>query len=408
MLQRGRARVHRMMPFTIRLRDRIQEESVLQPIRVKIDPGSKVTGIALVREEQPEQISVIFLAEITHRGLRITDRLNYRSSLRGDRRNRKLRYRPVRFSNRTRPKGWLAPSLLSRVDNCISWVTRFKKWCPIVSISTELVRFDTQLMQNPDIKGVGYQKGELAEYETREYLLEKFNRTCVYCGKQNVPFEIEHIVPVSKGGSNRVSNLTLSCVECNRAKDNIDIKIFLKDRPELLEKILKQAKSPLRDAAAVNATRWKLLNSLKEFGLPVTTGTGGRTKYNRKRFGIPKTHALDAVCVGVVESVKDWNKPSLSITAMGRGSYQRTRLDKYGFPRGYLMRQKYVNGFQTGDLVKAIVPKGKNQGIYVGRVAVRKSGNFNIKTTEKLVQGVSWKYCSLLQRADGYAFSSPT
>ena len=52
MLERGRARIHRMMPFTIRLVDRLQENSVLQPLRLKLDPGSKTTGLALAREAE--------------------------------------------------------------------------------------------------------------------------------------------------------------------------------------------------------------------------------------------------------------------------------------------------------------------------------------------------------------------
>jgi 5-methylcytosine-specific restriction endonuclease McrA len=75
-----------------------------------------------------------------------------------------------------------------------------------------------QKIQNPEISGVAYQQGELMGYEVREYLLEKWDRTCAYCGKTDIPLEIEHIVPKSKGGSNRVSNLTLACTECNRKK----------------------------------------------------------------------------------------------------------------------------------------------------------------------------------------------
>lgn len=89
---------------------------------------------------------------------------------------------------------------------------------------------------------------------------------------------------------------------------------------------------------------------------------------------------------------------------MGRGSYQRTRLSKFGFPRGYLMRQKQVKGFQTGDMVKAIVPTGKKAGTHTGRVAVRKTGSFNIQTEQGAVQGISYKYCTVIQRGDGYGY----
>jgi len=127
---------------------------------------------------------------------------------------------------------------------------------------------------------------------------------------------------------------------------------------------LAQAKRPLKDAAAVNATRWALFNALKEAGVPVTTGSGGLTKFNRVQLGIPKTHALDAVCVGAVSGVTGWGKPTLGIKCTGRGSYQRTRLDAFSFPRGYLTREKRIKGFQTGDMVSADVTKGKKIGFY--------------------------------------------
>ncbi|MCW8959793.1 MAG: HNH endonuclease, partial [Gammaproteobacteria bacterium] len=159
------------------------------------------------------------------------------------------------------------------------------------------------------------------------------------------------------------------------------------------------------DAAAVNSTRWALLTALKRTGLPVETGTGGRTKWNRQRLGIPKGHALDAACVGKVDSVEGWERPVLSIKAAGRGSYQRTRLTRHGFPRGYLMRKKQVQGFQTGDHVRAMVPSGKKVGMYTGRVAVRASGSFNIQTPAGVIQGISHRHCQLPQRADGYGYS---
>ncbi|MDD4934002.1 MAG: hypothetical protein PHO89_11145, partial [Methylacidiphilaceae bacterium] len=91
--------------------------------------------------------------------------------------------------------------------------------------------------------------------------------------------------------------------------------------------------------------------------------------------------------------------------ATGRGSYQRARLTKHGFPRGYLMRSKSAFGFQTGDMVKAVVATGKKAGAYVGRVAIRASGSFNIKTGNGLVQGISYRFCTLIQRADGYGYA---
>lgn len=406
LLERGRARVHRRYPFTIRLIDRLVENSELQHVEVKLDPGSKVTGIAVVRKgvgNTPD--AALFLAELAHRGAQISEALTARSAMRSRRRTANLRYRPARFKNRTRPKGWLPPSLRHRLETTISWVNRLQRLTPVAGLTTELIRFDTQKMQNPEISGVEYQQGTLAGYEVREYLLEKWDRTCAYCGVTDVPLNIDHIHPRARGGSDRVSNLTLACVPCNDEKDSRPVEEFLAKQPAVLARIKAQAKPPLKDVAAVNATRWALVQALKATGLPVSCGSGGRTKWNRSRLGIPKSHALDAACVGEVEALTGWQMPVLQIKATGRGAYQRTRLTRFGFPRATLMRQKCVQGFKTGDMVRAVVPKGKKAGTHVGRVAVRARGSFNIQTSTGVVQGINAKHCTILARGDGYSFA---
>jgi len=253
---------------------------------------------------------------------------------------------------------------------------------------------------------VEYQQGELAGYEVREYLLEKWGRKCAYCDAEHVPLQIEHIVPKAKGGSNRASNLSLACSRCNAKKGSRDLKEFLAHDPTRLVRILFAAKSPLAAAAAVNATRFALRDALASTGLPVEIATGGRTKWNRSRMDLPKTHALDAACVGNVESLTGTRTTPLSIKAMGRGSRRRTRLTAHGFPRGYLSPFKAHFGFRTGDLVSASVPSGKHKGRYFGRVAVRATGSFNIQTKCAVVEGVAHRFCTIIQRSDGYAYQA--
>lgn len=418
LLERGRARIHRLIPFVIRMTDRESDSCQFQPVCVKLDPGSKATGMALVRESEAldlstgeilRQVTALSLFELTHRGRAISESLTARSSMRRRRRGN-LRYRSPRFLNRAKPKGWLAPSLQHRVDTTQAWVKRLCRWAPVTRIASELVRFDMQAMENPEIEGAQYQQGTLAGYEVREYLLEKWSRMCAYCDACDVPLQIEHILAKARGGSNRISNLALACGKCNLKKAARSIEEFLAKDPKRLARILAQAKRPLKDAAAVNATRWALANALKATGLPVELSSGGRTKFNRSRLGIPKTHGLDAVCVGELEAVTKWRLPALVVKCTGRGSYQRTRLDKYGFPRGYLMRCKRVKGFQTGDVVRANVPTGKKAGLHVGRVAVRETGSFNIQLGKgPAVQGISYHHCTLVQRSDGYGyFQAPT
>jgi hypothetical protein len=216
--------------------------------------------------------------------------------------------------------------------------------------------------------------------------------------------QVEHIHPKSKGGSNRISNLALACEKCNLKKGTQDIKDFLKKKPELLKSILAQAKRPLKDAAAVNSTRWALFNALKKTGLPLTTGSGGLTKFNRTRLGLPKTHWLDAACVGLTSALEILTSQPLNIKANGHGSRQKCRTDKYGFPSRYVPESPFVLGFQTGDIVKAVVTTGKKIGTHVGRIAVRSTGSFNISTALGLIQGISHKYCKTIHKKDGYGY----
>lgn len=398
LLNQSKAAVFRRYPFTIILKESRPEAS-MQDLELKLDPGSKTTGIAIKQGDK-----IIFGAELQHRGQQIKDALLSRRQLRRGRRNRQTRYRKARFLNRTRPEGWLAPSLQHRVDTTLTWVNRLSRYAPIGSIVQELVRFDLQLMQNPEINGVEYQQGELQGYEVRQYLLEKWNRRCAYCGVENLPFEIEHIQSKSKGGSDRVSNLTIACHHCNQSKGNQDIRDFLSGKPDLLNRILKQAKSPLKDTAAVNSTRWVLFNSLKQTGLLVATGTGGQTKFNRTRLELLKAHWLDAACVGQVGSLELLTSNPLLIMAKGHGTRQMCGTDKYGFPIRHRSRVQLHRGFQTGDIIAATVTAGKKIGSYVGRVLCRASGSFDIATWTGRVAGISHKYCKPIHKKDGYSY----
>src|ERR671936_2779650 len=147
LLERGKAVVHRRYPFTIRLKERVG--GAVQPVRLKVDPGAQTTGVALVREAGDGQ-HVLHLAEIAHRGATIRKRLLQRAAFRR-RRSANLRYRARRCANRRRSKGWLPPSLQSRGDNTAAWVRRYRRLVPVSALSVEHVRFDTQLLQKPDI-----------------------------------------------------------------------------------------------------------------------------------------------------------------------------------------------------------------------------------------------------------------
>ena len=403
LLKMRKAAVFRFHPFTIVLRERGEGEK--QRIQLKFDPGSKITGIALVLFGTKKK-QLVWAANLEHRGSTIKKNILSRGGIKRARRFRNTRYRKPRFLNRRRKRGWLAPSLQSRVGNIMSWTNKIKESAPVSDIAVETVRFDMQKLANPEISGISYQKGTLFGYEVKEYLLEKWQRSCSYCDKKYVPLEIDHIVPKSKGDSDRVSNLTLSCRKCNEKKDSQRLVDFLKD-PKRLANILTGAKRSLKDAVAINSIRFEIGNRLKVFDLPVEFATGGKTKFNRMQSKLPKDHWIDAACVGKEgEGVAILSRMlPLHIKAVGRGSRQMCLPDKYGFPRTKAKAQKVIKGFKTGDFVKAVIPKGKNQGIHFGIVSVRSTGSFCLKESKRKVDGVNAKYCKAVQQATGYSFS---
>jgi 5-methylcytosine-specific restriction endonuclease McrA len=403
LLSAKKADVACMNPFTIRILDRVGGD--LQEMEIKLDPGSKTTGVVVTVKGAIRGWFVVMAFELAHRGQAIRKLLAGRSALRHGRRSRKTRYRKARFLNRTRKAGWLPPSLRSRVDNVTALCGKLIRICPITAIAVEQVRFDLQKHENPEISGAQYQQGTLFGYEVREYLLEKWARECAYCAAQGVPLQIEHIQPKSRGGTDRVSNLCLACEACNQKKASKPIEVFLKGKPELLRKIQAQAKRPLHDAAAVNTTRLFIVEELRKLNLPVTAASGGRTKFNRCTQGYAKSHWTDAACVGETGAKVDLGcvKSVLLIQAKGRGSRQMCLSGRFGFPRTKAKSVKRVHGFQTGDRVCLLQPSGKYAGTHEGEVSVRATGKFDIKAGQLKITAPHSRF-TLISRFDGYRY----
>ena len=426
LLSKKDAFVFRNYPFTIKLKNRNKGKT--QSLSFKIDQGSKTTGIAIVSKNK-NQNKVVWACNLVHRGHTISQKLQSRSAIRRSRRNRKTRYRKPKWTNsmskakmthiNKRPKGWLAPSIRARLDNTFNLFKKLKRLSPLTNVSIEDVRFDMQKMENPLIKGKEYQQGTLENFEIKEYLLYLYHHTCAYCNglsNDNI-LEVEHILCRSKGGTNRIKNLSLSCRTCNRDKGSHLPEEWLlklskskskinKTRYLFFSKVNKGLKPTLRDASAVNSIRNEIVRIFSHY--PLELGSGGLTKYNRKQNNYSKDHWIDASCVGL-SGLNVFIPKSLIpiiIKANGRGSRQMCRVDKYGFPRTKAKKTGVTFGFQTGDIVKAVITKGKKKGSYIGRVAVRESGSFNIKTKEMLVQGVRYRDCRLLHRNDGYSYSN--
>ena len=397
LLKNRLAVVHKVYPFTIRLKN----DSCVgrnKAYTVKLDPGSKHTGIAIVDNND----SVVMLAELEHRGHLIKRKLDQRGILRCSRRNRKTRYREARFDNRTKPKGWLAPSVKSRADNVINFIKKYKKLINIDKVMIENVSFDiAQMTSEVKLYGTDYQQGPLYQKKLRDFVFSKTNSRCVYCGAKAE--EIDHIVPKSSGGTNSTYNLVAACRACNEKKSNLSLKEFGKLVGKDFSKI--KPKALPRDAAIVQLARNYMVKEITKLVSDTTAYDAWLTKYNRDQLGLPKQHYYDALSVGNIQDYKFLTDKVLQISAKGRGSRQMCSMDKFGFPRTSAKASKSVKGFQTGDMVRAIVPKGLKAGEYLGRVVIHSRGSFDIKTKSGSVRDIGYKYCHLIQRGDGYLYN---
>ena len=433
LIRNGRAVVYRYYPFTIILKDKdVREQEVHHNYRIKIDPGSKVTGVSVVEFAPDGNATVVLFAQIEHRAETVVKNIQTRNASRRNRRSRETWYRHCKFPSGTspsaRPEGWLPPSQRSIADNVISFVNKLIRFLGPCDVTVESVKFDTQLMENPDSHEKEYQHGTLYGYELKSYLIEKYAHTCQYCGgvSEDRRLEWEHKIPKSRGGSDSVKNATLACSTCNSAKGNRTPEEWLsalQAKPKLskleetqcagIQNVIagKPTNRSLRYAAWANTTRKYLVNGLRLIpGVQeVEFTSGGRTAYNRSVLGYEKDHHIDALVCGKHNPgsrYKHDDQPVLYVTATGRGSRLRGHLNKCGIIIAkYSSRNKCVNGLQTGDIVHVTIPSGKYKGSYIGRIMVRTSGYHDIRCTDgKLVTGTKKSIYKFIQHQDGYQY----
>jgi hypothetical protein len=256
------------------------------------------------------------------------------------------------------------------------------------------------MAEGEKLHGAQYQQGSLYQTTLRKAVITKYGGDCAYCGEKGE--EVEHIVSKQKGGTDSFKNLTFSCRICNEKKGTLSLKEFGKAMGKDYS-YLEPSKTP-KYAAIIQSARNYTVESIKSIGLDISTCEGWETKFNREESGLPKEHYYDAFATSAIGTIQ--TSEVLIIKAQGRGKRLMTRVDKFGFPRQKAKSQKVVYGFQTGDIVKAVVTSGTKIGTYTGRVAVRETGNFNISTKNSTIQGISFKYCNLIQKGDGYGYQT--
>ncbi len=278
LLKQSKARVVRVVPFTIQLLYATGETK--QEIILGVDAGSKTIGVSATTKNQE-----LYSAEVVLRN-DISKLIATKQQYRRSRRYRKTRYRKARFNNRKKVEGWLAPSVKNKVDVHMRIIEKIHRLLPISKIIVEVASFDIQKIKNPDISGVDYQKGEqLGFWNVREYVLFRDGHKCH--GEKNCSNKIlnVHHIETRKTGGDSPDNLITLCEECHMNYHKGVLKLNLKRG------------SSFRDAAFMGIMRWSLYNTLKKLYKDVSLTYGYITKNTRITNELPKEHRIDAFCI---------------------------------------------------------------------------------------------------------------
>lgn len=382
LLKTGKAKVIRREPFTIQLK--FGSSGYKQPITLGVDAGAKHIGLSASTIKRE-----VYSAEIVLR-TDITDLLSTRRELRSARRNRKTRYRQPRFLNRVKAKkkGWLAPSILNRINAHLKVVDDVCKILPVTKIVVETASFDIQKLKNPEISGVEYQQGEqLNFWNVREYVLFRDNHTCQHChGKSKDNVLNVHHLESRKVGGDAPNNLITLCETCHKAYHAGKIK-------------LKQKRGQSFKAEAfMGIMRWAFFNKLKEiYPFEVKNTYGYITKNTRIRAGLPKEHYIDAFCIAgnmqaerlnyywYQKQVRKHNRQIHKLTINKGGTRKRNQSPFEVF------------GFRLFDKVLC---KGEVGFIFARRL----SGSFDIRKLDgtKISAGISYKKLVLISKRKTY------
>lgn len=376
LLDSGRAVVAHRCPFTIRLM--YDTTSYTQPVTLGVDAGSRHIGLSATTDRKE-----LYAAEVQLRS-DVTDLLSTRREFRRARRNRKTRYRPPRFDNREKGDGWLAPTVLQKINTHMQVIRDVHKILPISRIVVETASFDVQKIRNPDIEGVEYQQGEQTDFwNVREYVFWRDGHTCQCCkGKSKDAILNVHHIESRKTGGNAPNNLITLCEACHRGYHQGKVK---------LPKTIKRGMS-FRDAAFMGIMRWAFYDKLRTMYPGVGMTYGYITKNTRIRCGLPKDHAVDARCISgnpLAAPSETWY--FRKATRRHNRQIHRCTIGKGGY-RKLNQAPKYVFGYQLFDKVRF-----KGQEAFVD--ARRSSGSFLVRTLGgvKLSGGVTYKKLKKLE-----------
>ncbi|KAB7704035.1 HNH endonuclease [Bacillus aerolatus] len=400
LLKEKKAKVLTYKPFTIQLL--YGSYGYKQKVYVGVDLGAKHLGLAITSEDK-----VLIKGEIELRQ-DVKSLLDTRRIYRCSRRNRKNRYRKPRFQNRTRPEGWLPPSIQSRIENTFFWIDKFCSLVPNPKLTIEVGKFDSQKMLNPDIQGVEYQQGQThGYYDVRYFVLARDNYTCQVCRKKNKIFNTHHIVYRSHGGTDRADNLITVCMDCHTYENH--------QKGSILYKWMMEGKKLPRykEGAFMNIVRRRVFTNYSHAKFTY----GSTTTPKRKELGLEKSHANDAIAISGISTI---NKHTCSMFKIKQFRKKKRSLHEATARKGRKTKNitskrnekntKQLKSFSLNDKVRAFRRIGfitgftGTSGAYVkmidGEYITMPNKNYkqiHLNQLERICRNNNWQFIQSLQ-----------
>ncbi len=396
LLKKEKAKIISYKPFTIQLL--YGSRGHKQDVNIGIDLGAKNIGVAITTKDK-----VLAKGEIELRQ-DVSSLIEARRAYRSGRRHRKTRYREPRFLNRTKSKkkGWLPPSTLSRINNSFMWIDKFNKLLPNPSLTIEVAKFDTAKMINPTITGIDYQKGQTYGYhDIRYYVFDRDRYTCQVCKKKDKILNTHHIKYVSEGGSNRADNLITVCTDCHTSDNHMKGAILYKWMTE--DKKVKSYK----EHPFMNSLRKKVFAKYPDAKITY----GSVTTPRRKELSLEKTHYNDAIAISGVEEIeynvddvfkiKQFRKKKRSLH---EATARKGRKEPNNTQKRNSKNTKFQNSYYLNDKVKLFGKVGFISGFTSGGCYIKDiSGNYII-VPNKTYKQVSHKHLKFISHNNNWQF----
>jgi 5-methylcytosine-specific restriction endonuclease McrA len=314
LLKHGKACVIEHVPFVVRLKYKGPKN--VQPLYGGTDSGRGNIGNAVIDSRG----TVVYKDHVTTRNREIPKlmaarRTHRQASRRGERLARKRLARrlgtttkkllermlpgcekPVkvkdiinteaRFNNRKRPAGWITPTVRQLIQTHVNMVRRIRKFLPVDTWTLEINRFVFMRLDDGSVVGTDFQNGKLRGYKDEDdYIFHLQSGKCLCCGKEGID-HYHHIVPRSRGGSDRWYNKAGLCKQCHGMVHRGEISLAATGE-----------KKRCAGISVLNQAVPYIAKALKEMLPAFDTCTGKDTHDIRELFDIVKDHAADAACI---------------------------------------------------------------------------------------------------------------